>query len=95
MKQACIICLSKRLELVRALIYDHILLLLVKKEPDADDTAQVLLAHLVEVRLGAVELLLALLFQHLEVEAEEALHARRVLNLQILHVREQCVQVLD
>ena len=83
------------MELIRALIYDHLLLLLVEKEPNADDTAQVLLAHLVEVRLGAVELLLALLFEHLEVEAEEALHARRILKLQIMHVREQCVQVLD
>ena len=46
-----------------------------------------LLTHPIEVRLGALELLFALFFQHLEIEAKEALQARRVLYLQVLHVR--------
>ena len=45
-------------------------------------------AHLIKVRLGALELFLSLLFEHLEVEAKESLHAGRIFKLQILHVCE-------
>lgn len=53
-----------------------------------------LLTHPIEVRLGALELLFALFFQHLEIKAKEALQARRVLDLQVLHVRVERVQRL-
>lgn len=69
-------------------------LLRVEKEPDTHDALEVLLAHLLEVRLGAIELLLALLFQHLEVEREEALHSGSVLELQALHIGVQCFKGL-
>ena len=95
LKQACIVGLTKRLQFIARLINHHLLLFFVEKEPNAHDSFQMLLTHPIKVRLGAFQLLFALFFEHLEVKAEEALHARRVFQLQILHVRVQCVQRLD
>ena len=94
-EQSLVVCLAEWLQLLRLLVEHHFALLLVEEEPNAHDAFQVVLAHLLEVGLGTLQLFLALFFQHFEVKAQESLHSRRIIDLKVLHVVVQRVQRLD
>lgn len=86
-KETLVVIASERLQRFCLRVEDHVALLLVEEEPDPHHRLQMVLHHLVEVRLRAVQLFLPLLFEHLEVEAKEALDSRSVLQLEVLHIR--------
>ena len=71
---------------MRRWVHNHILLLLIKEQPDLDDTLEVVFAHFVEVRLGTFQLLLPLLFENFQIKAQESSDTRRVFQLQVLHI---------
>ena len=56
---------QRRLKLLSSGVDDHCSLLLVEEEPNSCDALQMLLAHPIEVRFGALQLLFALFFEHL------------------------------
>jgi len=71
-----IVGLTDRSQLVRRPIHHHLSLMSLEEKQDAHDRLKVLLAPLLEVGLRALELLFPFLLQYLEVEVEEAQHAK-------------------
>ena len=81
-----------QLEAVVLDVVDHPRLLLVEELPDLENILEMVAGNFVEVTFLQTQLLLILLFQHLEVEIEEAHYLGGVLGLQAVDVVEEVVE---